>query len=582
MLPVALHVLSPTPCCPQGLARSLLWSCPPPCLRSAHCRAHLSPVPALPAGSWTYPSLGPPTPEPEDSSAADASPQTPKALAGPPDQEFSITQPGRGSEQSDAARTAPEAAEGRLDGSPAGTQQLEAASSSSSFAAAWTETAGPATSSSGEAAEAAQPESQPDSAERLVRLTSLEKMDEEELEDEDFTDALSANTDPFTRQLLLSEARARAADRLKRRAARKAAAAAAAAASQEGPHGGAPEGAREAARPEGGPADQQRLAAAPGSWVDGHQAPCAECAARQAAAGGDGDGDAQACTCRPQRPAEAAAGSAAAGGQEHAGAGRAGEGAAPDASTAGPVGDRNSTKLSSEAAKDGGTAHTSAACEKAEPGNNSNPSLPSGSSAQGSGAAGTAEPRAGSQEPGSGRSDASPLSGSSKVAKSGEAARSGATGPSTPPGSVDSPAHRRSRQQPGRSALISLQRNASKGYCIHRWAPFCCGGGRCAGGTVAVAAAARTSGAAHCGVDLGWVLCAITDAVHNMFLAQIRQQRRWSACEGRSSKGYCTHLWAGVLHFSASVSWNGESGCRSKLAAGLQTQAGSRRIALVS
>eukprot|EP00891_Asterochloris_glomerata_P003980 jgi/Astpho2/3980/fgenesh1_pg.00063_%23_38_t len=324
-------------------------------------------------GSWTYPSLGPPTPEPEDCSAADASPQTPKALAGPPDQEFSITQPGRGSQQSDAARTSAEAAE-RPDAPPAGTQQLEAASSSSSFAAAWSETAGMATSSSGEAAEAAQPESQPDSAERLVRLTSLERMDEEELEDEDFTDALSANTDPFTRQLLLSEARARAADRLKRRAARKAAAAAAAAASQEGPHGGAPDGAWEAAQPEGPLADQQRLAAAPGNWVDGHQGRCAQCAARPAAAGGDGD--AQACTCRPQRPTEAAAGGAAAGGQLYAGAGRA------------------------------------------------------------------------------------------------EAARGEATGPSTPPGSVDPPAHRRSRQQPGRSALISLQRKASKGYCIHRAPPL--------------------------------------------------------------------------------------------------------------
>lgn len=504
MLPAAPHVLSPTPCCPQGLAHSLLWSCLPPSLRSAHCSVRLSPVPALPAGSWTYPSLGPPTPEPEDCSAADASPQTPKALAGPPDQEFSITQPGRGSQQSDAARTSAEAAE-RPDAPPAGTQQLEAASSSSSFAAAWSETAGMATSSSGEAAEAAQPESQPDSAERLVRLTSLERMDEEELEDEDFTDALSANTDPFTRQLLLSEARARAADRLKRRAARKAAAAAAAAASQEGPHGGAPDGAWEAAQPEGPLADQQRLAAAPGNWVDGHQGRCAQCAARPAAAGGDGD--AQACTCRPQRPTEAAAGGAAAGGQLYAGAGRAGEGAAPNASTAGPVGDSNSTRLSSEAANDGGTAHTSAACEEAEPCNSSNPSLLSGNSAQGSGAAGTAGPRAGSQEPGTGRSDPSPLS-SSSVAQSGEAARGEATGPSTPPGSVDPPAHRRSRQQPGRSALISLQRKASKGYCIHRWAAFHCGGVRYA--VVAVAAAARTSGAAHCGVDLGWVLWAIT------------------------------------------------------------------------
>lgn len=32
-----------------------------------------------------------------------------------------------------------------------------------------------------------------------------------------------------------------------------------------------------------------------------------------------------------------------------------------------------------------------------------------------------------------------------------------------------------------------------------------------------------------------------------MFLALIRQQRRWSACEGRFSKGYCTHLRAGLF-----------------------------------
>ena len=296
-----------------------------------------------------------------------------------------------------------------------------------------------------------------------MRLTSLERMDEEELEDEDLTDALSANTDPFTRQLLLSEARARAADRLTRRAARKAAAAAAAAeaASQEGPQASAPEGAREAAQPEGRPADRQGLAAAPGRRADRHQLPCAECAARQAAAGGDGD--AQACACRPQQPAEAAAGSAAVGGQSHAGVGEA---AARSGSTAGPVGVSNttkpSTKPSSEAAKDGGTAHTTAECGEADPGSSSNSGLMSG--------------------PGS-------LSGSG-AAKCGEAARGEAAGPSTPPGSMEPSTRRRSRQQPGRSALVSLQRKASKGYCVHRWVLTFCGAGRCAGGTVAAAAAA--------------------------------------------------------------------------------------------
>ena len=463
---------------------ALLWICPAPSPRGAHCRSHLNPVPVLLAGSWTYPSLGPPTPEPEDSSAADGSPQTPKALAGPPDQDFSITQPGRGGRQSDAAKTSAEAAERRSDASPAGTEQLEAASSSSISAAASSATASGATGSSSEEADAAQPESQPDSAERLVRLTSLERMDEEELEDEDFTDALSANTDPFTRQLLMSEARTRAADRLKRRAARKAAAAAAAAASQEGPQGSAPKGAGEAAQPEEAPADQQELAAAPGSWIDGDQGPCAECAARQAAAGGDG----HACACRPQQTAEAAAGSAAAEEQEEAGAGAAGEAAAQSESTAGPVGGSDSTKLSSGAAEDGATAHTSADCGEAEPGSSSQPGLLSGVSAQGGRAAGTAETCAGSQQAGCGRSGPSLVGGSSAV-KGGAAASGEAAGPSTPPGSVEPPARRRSRQQPGRSALVSLQRKASKGYCIHRWARstfsfdrFCCGGGRCAGG----------------------------------------------------------------------------------------------------
>ena len=482
-------------CCPQGLGHSLLWVCLPPSPRGAHCRAYFSPAPVLPAGSWTYPSLGPPTPEPEDSSAADASPQTPKALAGPPDQDFSITQPGRGGGQSDAAQTAAEAAERRSDGSPAGSpEQLEAASSSSSSAAASSVMAGGATGSSSEEADAAQPESQPDSAERLVRLTSLERMDEEELEDEDFTDALSANTDPFTRQLLMSEARARAADRLKRRAARKAAAAAAAAASQEGPQDSAPEGAGEAAQPEGGPADQQELAAAPGCWVDGDQGPFAECAARQAAAGGD----AQACACRPQQPAEAAAGSAAAEEQEKAGAGWAGEAAAQSESAAGPGGGSDSTKLGSGAAEDGATAHTNAESGEAEPGSSSQPGLLSGVSAQGGRAAGTAEACAGSQEAGSGRSGPSLVGGNSAV-KGGAAASGEAAGPSTPPGSVEPTARRHSRQQPGRSALVSLQRKASKGYCIHRWAQstfqfescrFCCGAARCAAGTVALAAAA--------------------------------------------------------------------------------------------